>query len=81
MDKIHKVITRLLKILTTSLDAEHLFLCPLFGLILDVEDIVVLFPESSLDGMKGRNKYHLEESSLEYLSAQISYNGKRQSNY
>ena len=54
-DKSQKVVTHLLRISTASLDAECLFLCPLFAFIFAAEDLVDLFAAAAPDGMKGKD--------------------------
>ena len=44
--------TRLIKISTDTLDDKHLFLCPLFEFLFDVEDLVVIFDATALENMK-----------------------------
>ena len=43
MEKFLKVLNRLLKFSATSLDSEHLFLCPLFIITFDKASLCVLF--------------------------------------
>ena len=67
------LVTHLLKIPNASLDADHLFLCPLFAIIFDAAGLRFLFDEEVLDGMNEIYEDQWEESVLEYPSIQMCW--------